>query len=95
MGKSGLKAIQYMAFGLPTVATNAGMTPLIIRHEENGLLVRTDEDWIQALHRLVLDRELRERLGQRAREDAIQKYSIDAISIEFRRVLEEVSTRKE
>ena len=38
-GKSGLKAIQYMAFGMPTVATNVGTTPRIIRHGENGMLV--------------------------------------------------------
>lgn len=90
MGKSGLKAIQYMAFGLPTVATEAGMTPLIIRHEENGLLVRTDAEWVDALQRLVLDPALRERLGAKAREDAERKYSIRAISSDYRGVLDQV-----
>lgn len=93
MGKSGLKAIQYMAFGVPTVATNAGMTPLIIRDEENGLLVRSDAEWVAALQRLVLDPPLRERLGRRAREDAVKKYSLDAIGVEYREVLEQVVTR--
>src|SRR5260221_5628665 len=40
-GKSGLKAIQYMAFGIPCVATEVGTTPMLIRDGENGLLVRT------------------------------------------------------
>lgn len=93
MGKSGLKAIQYMAFGLPTVATDAGMTPMIIRHEENGLLVRTDEEWLAALQRLVVNAELRRRLGRAAREDAVRRYSVHAISGEYRRVLEQVLTR--
>lgn len=91
LGKSGLKAIQYMAFGLPTVASDAGMTPLIIRHGENGLLVREDEEWIASLERLIADPELRLRLGRAAREDAVAKYSTDAISTEYRGVLGEVT----
>jgi glycosyltransferase involved in cell wall biosynthesis len=89
-GKSGLKAIQYMAFGLPTVATNVGTTPLLIRHGENGLLVRTGEEWLEALERLVGDPRLRRRLGEAAREDAVAKYSTRAIAAEYRRVLESV-----
>ena len=36
-GKSGLKAIQYMAFGIPTVASNVGNTPNIISNNINKL----------------------------------------------------------
>lgn len=93
LGKSGLKAIQYMAFGLPTVASNAGMTPMIIRHEENGLLVRKDEEWIESLERLIVDPALRRRLGRAAREDAVAKYSTAAISTQYRSVLGEVTAR--
>lgn len=92
MGKSGLKAIQYMAFGIPTVATSVGMTPLIIRHEENGLLVRSDAEWMEALQRLLLDPALRARLGRQAREDAVGKYSLEAIGGKYGRVLENLST---
>jgi len=42
LGKSGLKAIQYMAFGLPTVATDVSATPRIIQQHENGWLVKTE-----------------------------------------------------
>ncbi|MEA3034109.1 MAG: hypothetical protein QOH86_2125, partial [Sphingomonadales bacterium] len=69
MGKSGLKAIQYMAFGLPTVATEVGTTPRLLRHGENGLLVRTEAEWVGALERLIRDPELRRRLGEAARRD--------------------------
>ncbi len=89
-GKSGLKAIQYMAFGLPTVATNVGTTPRLIRDGENGLLVRSEEEWLDALERLVRDPGLRRRLGEAAREDAVAKYSTRAIAAEYRRVLESV-----
>jgi glycosyltransferase involved in cell wall biosynthesis len=87
IGKSGLKAIQYMAFGIPTVATAAGTTPRIIRDGENGLLVRTEEEWVDALERLARDAQLRRRLGDQARQDAIANYSIKAVAADYRRVL--------
>jgi glycosyltransferase involved in cell wall biosynthesis len=93
LGKSGLKAIQYMAFGLPTVASNAGMTPMIIRHGENGLLVRTDEEWVDALEGLIRDPTLRQRLGAAAREDAVSRYSTAAIAGQYRHVLDDAIGR--
>jgi glycosyltransferase involved in cell wall biosynthesis len=87
IGKSGLKAIQYMAFGIPTVATAAGTTPRIIRDGENGLLVRTEEQWVEALERLIRDPGLRRRLGEQARRDAVANYSIRAVAADYRRVL--------
>jgi len=89
-GKSGLKAIQYMAFGIPCVATDVGTTPMLIRDGENGLLVRTADQWLSALERLLDDPELRRRLGQQAREDAVAKYSIRAVARDYRRVLSSV-----
>ena len=89
-GKSGLKAIQYMAFGIPCVATNVGTTPMLIRDGENGLLVRTEGDWLSALERLLDEPELRRRLGQQARKDAVEKYSTRAVARDYRRVLASV-----
>ena len=72
-GKSGLKAIQYMAFGIPCVATKVGTTPMLIRDGENGLLVRTRAEWVSALERLLDDPELRRRVGEQARRDAVDQ----------------------
>ena len=91
LGKSGLKAIQYMAFGLPCVATNVGTAPLLIRDGENGLLVRTPAEWIAALDLLIGDPGLRRRLGAAARADADRNYSTRAIAGNYRRVLQSVT----
>lgn len=88
LGKSGLKAIQYMAFGIPLVATEVGTTPLLITDDVNGLLVKTEVEWLRALERLLGDPELRRRLGEAARADAVAKYSTKAIAGEYRRVLD-------
>lgn len=94
LGKSGLKAIQYMAFGLPTVATNVGTTPMLIEHDVNGILVKTDEEWIDALEALVKDANLRKRLGQEARKSAVENYSLKAIASEYSNVLNRVMDKQ-
>jgi glycosyltransferase involved in cell wall biosynthesis len=91
LGKSGLKAIQYMAFGLPAIATEVGTTPLIIRHGQNGMLVKTDEDWLNALETLIRDPQMRRRLGEAARQDAVAKYSTKAIAGQYRHILKSLT----
>ena len=90
MGKSGLKAIQYLAFGIPVVATDIGTTPLIIRNNINGYLAKTDEDWLDSLEKLVLNPDLRQKMGQEARKDALERYSTKVISSEYRMILQEL-----
>ena len=82
-GKSGLKAIQYMAFGLPTVATDIGTTSKIIKHMKNGLLVSNDKEWVQALEQLIKNPELRKKLGENARRTIVEKYSTNVIKTEY------------
>jgi L-malate glycosyltransferase len=87
LGKSGLKAIQYMAFGLPAVATNVGTTPMIINHLENGCLVKTEEDWIETLENLINNPELRQKLGKAARNTVLNKYSQDVVKLQYLTIL--------
>jgi len=89
-GKSGLKAIQYMAIGIPCVATAVGNTPSIIRAGENGMLVRSDDEWLEALEQLIDKPALRRKLGAQARRDAVAKYSTAAVAGDYRQVLSDV-----
>jgi L-malate glycosyltransferase len=91
LGKSGLKAIQYMAFGLPTVATNVGTTPKIIQHMRNGCLVRTEDEWVDALVLLIENPSLRKSLGEAARQTVLRNYSIHAIQSNYLSVLDTVT----
>jgi glycosyltransferase involved in cell wall biosynthesis len=67
-GKCGYKLIQYMACGLPVVASPVGINAQIVEQGINGYLAETSKDWIQALTRLMADSELRQRMGKTARE---------------------------
>jgi glycosyltransferase involved in cell wall biosynthesis len=75
-GKCGYKLIQYMACGLPVVASPVGVNRQIVEHGINGFLAETPKQWEQALRTLLADRALRERMGLAGRLKVEQKYSL-------------------
>jgi glycosyltransferase involved in cell wall biosynthesis len=77
-GKSGLKAIQYMALGIPTVATAIGANYRVIENGVSGFLVQTEEEWINTLARLIEDTQLRKYIGTNARKRIEDLFSINA-----------------
>jgi glycosyltransferase involved in cell wall biosynthesis len=74
-GKCGLKALQYMALGVPTVCSPVGVNTEIIRDGENGLLASTDDEWVEKLAGLLRSPEQRARLGRAGRETVETGYS--------------------
>ncbi len=79
MGKSGLKALTYMTFGLPVVATNVGAAiNRVITDKENGFLVKTENEWLEKLKFLIDHPEERRRIGENARQTVLDKFSIEA-----------------
>ncbi len=79
MGKSGLKALTYMTFALPVVATNVGTAiNRVVVENENGYLVKTDEEWIEKLKYLIDNPSERERLGKNARKTVLDNFSVEA-----------------
>jgi glycosyltransferase involved in cell wall biosynthesis len=83
LGKSGFKAIQYMACAKPVVASPIGVTRDMIRNGDNGFLVDSDEDWYQALRALIADPKLRAKLGAAGRTDAQARWSLTAHAPRF------------
>lgn len=77
-GKSGLKALQYMSLGIPTVATNIGANKRIIKNGENGFLVQTEEEWIESISNLVDDKILRRKISSNAIQTVQNNFSVQA-----------------
>jgi glycosyltransferase involved in cell wall biosynthesis len=75
-GKSGYKLIQYMACGLPVVASPVGINRKLVRHGESGFLAGSDSEWREAFDRLLSERQLRRRMGGDGRERAVAEYSL-------------------
>ena len=62
-GKCGFKVLQYMAAGLPVIASPVGVNADYVRHEATGLWAKTAEEWVEAVRRLAGDAPLRQRMG--------------------------------
>jgi len=76
LGKSGLKALQYMAVGIPVVATGIGANYRIMQDGVNGFLVKTPKEWLQKLEQLIDLPELRKSAGIAGRINVVENYSI-------------------
>ncbi len=76
IGKSGFKAIQYMACGVPVLASPVGVTRDLVRDGENGYLAADENVWVDRLSALLDDAVLRESLGGQGRADVEQRWSL-------------------
>jgi L-malate glycosyltransferase len=88
-GKSGLKAIQYMALGIPTVASAIGANFRVIEDGVSGFLVNNDEEWLSVLGRLIKDEELRRTVGTNGRRKVEECFSIRANRQTYLKILNE------
>lgn len=90
-GKCGLKGLQYMGLGIPTIMSPVGVNSEIITDGVNGFLARSTEEWVDKLGRLVEDVELRRRIGAEARRSVEEQWSVkvwrDAYLQHFDRLL--------
>lgn len=87
-GKCGLKALQYMAVGVPAVCSPVGATREILRHGREGFLAPTVASWEEPLERLLDDASLRDRLGGAGRARVEERYSVRANAPRLAEVLE-------
>ena len=74
-GKGGFKSLQYMAVGIPVVASPVGVNCDIIRPGQNGFLASREEEWMEILGRLLQDAPLRQRVGQAGRQTVVERYA--------------------
>jgi glycosyltransferase involved in cell wall biosynthesis len=90
-GKCGMKALQYMALGIPPVVSPVGVNAIIVRDRVNGLYASTEEEWIDRIALLLEDEPLRRSLGQEARRTVEESYSARAHVPRVARVLAEAA----
>lgn len=74
-GKCGLKALQYMALGIPTICSPVGVNSTIIKDGENGFLANEKSEWLDKLKKLLHSPKLREKLGNAGRQTVEDGYS--------------------
>ncbi|HYW73761.1 MAG TPA: glycosyltransferase, partial [Pyrinomonadaceae bacterium] len=76
-GKSGFKAVQYMAVGVPFVATPVGGSAEIGEPEVTHFFASTNDEWYRNLERLLTDPEGRRKMGLAGRAHAVAHYGLE------------------
>jgi len=77
-GKCGYKLIQYMACGVPVVASAVGVNCEIVKEGQNGLLVNKPDEWYPVMSNMLsLTSKQLEKFGKSGREMVSHWYSLD------------------
>jgi glycosyltransferase involved in cell wall biosynthesis len=76
--KAATKLVQYMAVGIPAVASPIGVNADILEGNQVGFGATNESEWFESLRRLLHDPELRYQLGGRGRRLVESKYCVEA-----------------
>lgn len=77
-GKCGFKLIQYLSLGIPSVSSSVGVNKKIIQEGVNGYFADSDQEWYNSIEKLILDANLRKRMGLAGRQKMIAQYSLQS-----------------
>lgn len=77
-GKCGFKLIQYMACGIPVVASPVGVNEVILKESNSGLLATTLKEWECALLSLLSSDSDRKKYGLAGRQSVLKRYSLES-----------------
>lgn len=78
-GKCAFKLLQYMAAGLPCVASPVGANRDAVRSDHNGFLASTEAQWYEAFTALLESPELRRRFGTRGLARVREHYNASVV----------------
>lgn len=92
-GKCGYKLIQYMACGIPVIASPVGVNAEIVEHGVNGFLASSASDWKNALQTLLQDPGLRARMGEAGRRKVEREYSLQIWGPRVAQILQDVASK--
>jgi glycosyltransferase involved in cell wall biosynthesis len=77
LGKCGFKIIQYMATGLPVIASSVGANREIVVDGQTGFLPNSPAEWIAAIAALACDHAKRQEMGTAGRRRVEEEFCID------------------
>ncbi|MEK7630444.1 MAG: glycosyltransferase [Patescibacteria group bacterium] len=77
--KCAFKAIEYMACGVPVVASPVGENVRVVEDGVTGFHARTDAQWHDTIIKLLSDKELRMRMGQAGMDRVREIYSYEKV----------------
>ena len=67
---------------VPTIASANEELSAVIHRGEDGILCRTEDEWYEALKKLVTDKEFREKMGNQAYQRILQDHTTQSVRVE-------------
>ncbi len=86
-GKCGYKLLQYLASGVPVVASPIGLNLDIVQEGRNGYFARTPGEWVEKLAFLLSRPALAAEMGKRGQQDVERRYSLGAYAAAYLELL--------
>ena len=93
-GKCGYKLIQYMACGLPVVASPVGVNSAIVDQGVNGYLAESVEEFSNYIKQLLADASLRSKMGVAGRQRVESDYSLKTHAPRFVQIIKDAAASK-
>jgi glycosyltransferase involved in cell wall biosynthesis len=85
-GKSPIKAIQYLACGVPVVGNVIGATAEIL-NDKNSISVSNEKEWFDALEKLILNQPLAKAMGRNGHRLIDKKHNLKTVAEDFYNIL--------
>ena len=85
--KCGFKALEYMAMGIPVIASPVGINSSVIDHGKDGLLAADADEWVSSLRTLIVDPKKRKAIGLAGREKVESQFNVATIAKELNSIL--------
>lgn len=86
-GKCAFKAIQYMALGIPTVASSIGENNYLIKNWDNGFLAGNSKEWQERIEEIILNLDLRNKFSLNAKKRIMDNYSLNKNSLKLLNII--------
>jgi glycosyltransferase involved in cell wall biosynthesis len=80
-----------MAAGVPTIASAVGTNFRIVDNGVNGFLVKSENEWIDSIKRLLSDKDLREKFAINGRKTIEDRFSLEANKDKYITIIEETA----
>ena len=87
-GKSPIKALQYLACGVPVVGNVIGATAEIL-NDKNSISVSNEKEWFDALEKLILNRNLAKAMGRFGQRLIEKKHNLKTVAEDLFNILSE------
>ena len=86
-GKASYKALEYMAAGVPVVASPVGMNTAVVAPGVTGYLASSEHEWFEALCTLIDSPATRQAIGGRGRAFVAERFAVDVCYPRFKAAL--------